>query len=84
LGPIYRKIKEDEPDFVKNTAFKRDMFNVAVGTIAQTLLVIIPLYLIMHKNIPMVISIVILIICVIILKKNWWDYIKKEPNITNK
>ena len=82
--PIYSKIKASEPGFEKNTAFKRDMFNVVIGTLAQTLLVIIPLYLIMHKNISMIVSIVILIICVIILKKNWWDYIKNEPNITRK
>ncbi|PKP40025.1 MAG: hypothetical protein CVT96_10840, partial [Bacteroidetes bacterium HGW-Bacteroidetes-13] len=51
----------------------RDMVNVLVGTIAQTSLVIIPLYLILHENISLLISIGILMGCVIILKINWWN-----------
>ena len=76
--PIYEKIKQEDPNFKKNTAFSRDMFNVVIGTIGQTLLVIVPLYLILHQNIPLIISLVLLGVCLIILKKNWWDNVKKE------
>lgn len=76
--PIYEKVKQEDPNFKKNTAFSRDMFNVIIGTIGQTLLVIVPLYLILHQNIPLIISLVLLGICLIILKKNWWDNMKKE------
>lgn len=72
-NPIYKKIKSTEPDFEKNTNFGRDMFNTFIGVIAQTLLVIIPLYLILHKNLNLFISLIALLICVIILKKNWWN-----------
>ena len=82
--PILNKIREKDPAFKRNTNFSRDMFNVFIGIIAQTLLVLIPLYLILHKNIPFVISLVVLVICIFILKKNWWDHIKKEPDITNR
>ena len=75
--PILEKIKEKEPEFEKNKAFKRDMFNVSVGIVAQTLLVIIPLYLILHQHIHMLIAIGILVICAIILKKTWWNKLQR-------
>ena len=82
--PILEKVKKEDPQFEKNTNFSRDMFNVLVGVIAQTLLVLIPLYLILHENIPFLVAIAVLVICVIILKKNWWDHIKNEENINLK
>ncbi|WP_424494235.1 sodium:solute symporter family protein [Salinimicrobium sp. GXAS 041] len=82
--PIHNKVQESDPEFIKNKNFSRDMFNVFIGIVAQTLLVLIPLYLILHKNIPFIISLVVLLICVVILKKNWWDHIKKEQDITVK
>ncbi|WP_337900354.1 sodium:solute symporter family protein [Galbibacter orientalis] len=72
-NPIYKKIKASEPNFEKNKNFGRDMFNTLIGIVAQTLLVIIPLYLILHKNLNLIISLIALLICVIILKKNWWN-----------
>lgn len=82
--PILKKLRKEEPDLKRNKAFGRDMFNVLIGVIAQTLLVLLPLYLILHKNIPFIISLVLLGICVFILKKNWWDHIKKEQDINIK
>ncbi|MDT0651879.1 sodium:solute symporter, partial [Zunongwangia sp. F297] len=82
--PIKEKVKQEDPGFEENNAFGRDMFNVLIGTIAQTLLVVIPFYIILRENVPLIISCVILIISVVILKKNWWDKIKTEPNITRK
>ena len=83
-GPIHREITAEDPNFTRNNGFSRDMINVVVGTLGQTLLVVIPLYLILHKTLPMLVCIAILIVCIIFLKKNWWDHIKKEPNIKNK
>ena len=82
--PILERVRRTDPHFKKNSNFSRDMFNVFVGVVAQTLLVLIPLYLILHKNIPFFISLGALLLCLVILKKNWWDHIKKEPDIRNK
>src|SRR5690606_3482355 len=71
--PIRDKVEQENPGFQKNSSFSRDMFNVVIGVLAQTLLVVIPLYLILHENIHFVISTVVLIICVLILKKTWCD-----------
>lgn len=78
--PIYEKIIQKEPEFKRNTAFKRDMFNVVIGVIGQTLLVVIPLYIILHEHISMLVSLVLLAVCVVILKKNWWDKMNEEPD----
>ena len=58
---------------MKNTAFKRDMFNVVIGIIWQVTLVVIPIYLVTQEPGSMTIAIVICLITTIILKKNWWD-----------
>ena len=77
--PIADLVKSENGDFVKNKSFGRDMFNVVVGVLGQTLLVVIPLYLILHENLNLIISIILLIICIIILKKNWWNKMEAEP-----
>jgi Na+/proline symporter len=71
--PVYEKMTAQNPAFKRNTNFSRDMINVVIGTIAQTSLVIIPLYWVLHENSSLLISIGILMGCVILLKINWWN-----------
>ncbi len=72
-GPIKAKVMAEDPDFKPNKNFKMDMFNVVIGTIAQTALVALPIYIILKDALPIWITIIITVICVIILKKTWWD-----------
>ena len=76
--PIHEKLMEKDPSFKKNTMFKSDMFNVFVGTAAQTLLVITPIYLILHEYTSLGISVALLLVCGFILKKNWWDKLDEQ------
>ncbi|RNC84586.1 MAG: sodium:solute symporter [Balneola sp.] len=71
--PIHDKVVAEDPNFVKNTGFKSDMFNVVIGTIWQTALVIFPVYLVLMEAVPLAISIGIAIITSYILKKTWFD-----------
>lgn len=71
--PIKLKVIAENPDFVPNKNFKIDMFNVAIGTIAQTALVALPIYIILKDALPIWITIIVTIICAVILKKTWWD-----------
>jgi len=71
--PIHAKVVLEDPDFRKNTNFWRDMFNVGIGTIAQTALVIFPLYIILKQTVPLIVSILIILIIGFIMKKTWWD-----------
>ncbi len=72
-GPIKQKVMAENPGFVPNKNFKRDMFNVVIGTIAQTALVALPIYLVLKQTLPLVVTIAITIVCGFILKKTWWD-----------
>ncbi len=72
-GPIKEKVMAENPDFVPNKNFKIDMFNVVVGTIAQTALVALPIYIILKDAFPIWVTIIITVICGLILKKTWWD-----------
>ena len=38
-----------DPAFQENRNFSRDMFNVVVGTIWQTSLVLLPMYVVLHE-----------------------------------
>ncbi|MCK4745464.1 MAG: sodium:solute symporter, partial [Bacteroidales bacterium] len=79
--PIHDKVVAEDPGFRRNTAFGKDMFNIVVGTIAQTALVIFPIYIILKKILPLGISIAIIVVCFIIMKKTWWDRLPDEKPI---
>ena len=71
--PIHDKVVAEDPSFVGNQNFKRDMFNVAVGIIWQTSMVVIPIYLIIEQQVSLWTAIATLVVTSIILKKNWYD-----------
>ena len=71
--PIHDKVVQEDPSFEGNKNFKRDLFNVIVGIIWQTSLIVIPIYLIIKENVSLITAIIILAITSIILKKNWYD-----------
>ncbi len=77
-GPIRKKVMAENPEFQPNRNFKRDMFNVVVGTIAQTALVALPIYIILKDALPIWITIGIALVSAIILKKTWWDTLPEE------
>ena len=77
-GPIKQKVMAENPSFVPNRNFKRDMFNVVIGTIAQTALVAMPIYIVLKETFPMWITIIITVVSGVILKKTWWDKLPEE------
>lgn len=77
-GPIRKKVMAENPNFKPNKNFKIDMFNVVIGTIAQTALVALPIYIILKDAFPIWITIIITIICAVILKKTWWNKLPEE------
>jgi Na+/proline symporter len=71
--PVHQLVIADDPTFVGNKRFKLDMFNVVLGIIAQLCLTILPMYLILNMHLPLFVTIAILAIIIIILKRTWWD-----------
>jgi len=71
--PIHQLVVADDPSFKANTNFKLDMFNVALGIVAQLCLTIFPMYLITGMYQPLWITIAILTVIILILKRTWWN-----------
>jgi len=71
--PIHDKVVAEDPTFEGNKNFWKDMFNVVVGTIAQTALVIFPIYIVLKRVVPLSIALAIIVVCFIIMKRTWWD-----------
>ncbi|WP_315824249.1 hypothetical protein [Paraflavitalea speifideaquila] len=42
----------EDPSFVPNKRFKLDMFNVALGIIAQCCLTLLPMYIVLWLQLP--------------------------------
>jgi SSS family solute:Na+ symporter len=72
-APIHEKVVQEDPTFEGNKNFKKDMFNVVIGIIWQTSLIVIPIYLIIKESVSLITAIIILAITSLILKKNWYD-----------
>lgn len=71
--PIHEKVVAEDPSFVGNKNFKRDMFNILVGIITQTAIVAMPIYLVLLQYKYFLITLLIIAVGVAILKKTWWD-----------
>lgn len=72
-GPVHQMVVAEDPLFVRNKRFTLDMFNVVIGIIAQSCLTILPLYIVLWMKTPLLITVVILAITIIILKRTWWN-----------
>jgi SSS family solute:Na+ symporter len=71
--PVRLLVQQDNPGFEVNRRFCLDMFNVAVGIVAQCCLTILPMYLVLGMKLPLMVTAVILTIIIIILKRTWWS-----------
>jgi solute:Na+ symporter, SSS family len=71
--PVHRMVLKEDPAFEANKRFKLDMFNVVLGIIGQCCLTILPMYLVLWMKLPLLITIIILTIIVLILKRTWWN-----------
>ncbi len=80
--PIYEKVKQENPGIKRNIYFKRDMFNIVIGTIAQTTLVALPIYVVIKHHVGWIASLAIFLVCAIIMKKTWWDTLEDWPKDT--
>jgi SSS family solute:Na+ symporter len=71
--PIHELVIKEDPNFRANKRFKLDMFNVVLGMIAQCCLTILPMYIVLWLKLPLVITIIILAVIILILKRTWWN-----------
>src|SRR6056297_2870292 len=71
--PIVNQVVEEDRSFKPNRNFGRDMFNIAVGTIGQTALVALPIFLVVKLHTQLLITVLIVAVAGIIMKRTWWD-----------
>ncbi|AWV98755.1 sodium:solute symporter family protein [Arcticibacterium luteifluviistationis] len=76
--PIREKVMAEDPEWEGSTYFKRDMFNVFVGIVWQTSLVIFPMYLVFLEVVPFFITLGVTVLCTLILKRTWFDTLPKD------
>ncbi|MFD2999580.1 sodium:solute symporter family protein [Pontibacter toksunensis] len=92
-GPIAEKVKAENPEATENKNFWLDAFNVVIGVLGQMCLTVLPIYLVIGMDTELYVTIGILLVVCIILKKTWWDKLnthnaaipksEKEPLITH-
>lgn len=71
--PVLDLVVKDNPSFERNKGFKQDMFNVTLGIIAQLCMTILPMYAVLSMHQPLIVTIIILTVIVLVLKKTWWN-----------
>lgn len=71
--PIHEKVVAENPEFLQNSKFKKDMFNTVIGVIWQTTLVALPMFIVFHEFLYAIFTSIVAGITSIILKKTWWD-----------
>lgn len=76
--PVAKLVVTEDPSFLPNRAFRRDMLNTGVGIIWQMALIVSPVYLIFRNIRAMVLSLVVMLITTVILKYNWYDKLEKD------
>jgi solute:Na+ symporter, SSS family len=79
--PVHDKVIREDPSFIPNRNFRRDMVNVAVGIVWQTTLTVTPVYIIIREEMSFFTSTALLLVTTLILKKNWYDKLKQEEMI---
>jgi SSS family solute:Na+ symporter len=71
--PVHEKVLKEDPSFTGNRNFRRNLFNIVLGMIGQLCLTILPMYIILWLQWPLVITVVLLLVIMLILKRTWWD-----------
>lgn len=76
--PVYQQVLADDPSFVPNNRFGLDMFNVVLGIVAQLCLTILPMYLVLWMKLPLFITVAVLALIILVLKRTWWNKLDED------
>ncbi len=76
--PIHEKVVAEYPEFENKSNWKMDMSNVFVGTVWQTSLRIIPVFIIIYEFKWAWVSALLVAVTTVILKKNWYDKLEND------
>ncbi|MEM8523006.1 MAG: sodium:solute symporter family protein [Bacteroidota bacterium] len=74
--PIIRKIRMENPEFVPNQDFKKDVLNVIIGIVWQMSMIVLPIYLIIREVTSLAICLMIFVLTSYLLKRFWCDQLE--------
>ena len=77
-GPIQEKVIAEDPAFRTNTDCVRDWINVVVGIVWQITLTLTPIYLVIREFRAMWVTIGVLVVTSVFLKKSWYDKLETD------
>ncbi|MBW8761116.1 MAG: Na+:solute symporter [Microbacterium sp.] len=77
--PVHARLAQTHPGLIANTAFKRDMFNVAVGIVWQTALTATGIFIVLRDTRSLMISASLVVVTAAILKLTWYDKLEDYP-----
>jgi len=72
-GPVHRLVLAEDPGFSGNENFRRNLLNIVLGIVAQLCLTLLPMYIVLWLKMPLLITVALLTMIILILKKTWWD-----------
>jgi solute:Na+ symporter, SSS family len=76
-GPILEKVRREDPSFLPNPNFGRDMTNVLVGIIWQVSLAALPIYIVLRDWSWAGGIFCVVLIATTIMKFNWFDKLER-------
>jgi Na+/proline symporter len=77
-GPVREAVLKEEPGFAVNRNFRRDAFNVVLGTCVQTALVALPIYVVLRRFDGIAGCLALIAVGGVILKKTWYDRLASD------
>jgi SSS family solute:Na+ symporter len=72
-GPVHRLVLAEDPGFSGNENFRWNLLNIVLGIVAQLCLTLLPMYIVLWLKMPLLITVALLTMIILILKKTWWD-----------
>lgn len=77
-GPVDEAVKKEDPAFETNKSFGLDMFNVLIGTVGQTAITALPVFIVLMMPGQGFLTAGVLLVCVFILWKTWYKKLPSE------
>jgi SSS family solute:Na+ symporter len=76
--PVFEQLKKEDETFTKNEDFWLDMFNVFIGIIWQSSMILMPIYFVIRDYPKTWVTTAVFLVTSAILKYTWFDRIKKD------
>jgi Na+/proline symporter len=77
-APVLAAVQVEDPSFKPNRNFRWDAFNIIIGVTAQTSITALPVFLVLLMPTQTWIAAAILLICVAILWKTWYQKLPQD------